>query len=108
MNGNYAMLLMKVSRGEVNDLYAAAKDVLKAETKVHRNANINTLKKLNILTIHTAQNVMTLSSVSLDNVMTLSTAKIPLKWEERSHWFQMFNFLALLMVRFQFVFFSFS
>jgi hypothetical protein len=98
---------MQVSSREVENLYAAAENVLKDEAKNYRNANFSTLERLNVLTIHTAQNVMTLSSVSVNEFMNLSTAKIPLAWEERSQWFQMFDFLALIMVRFQLIFLSF-
>lgn len=96
-------MLIEVSSGDAVELFALAERVLKAEAKTHRNASFSTFSKLNVLTIHTARNVMILSSVSLFEVTELRTAEIPLAWEHRELWFHMFDFLALIMVRFQFV-----
>lgn len=110
------ILLMEASSGALREhvadtradtlkLMGAAAEVLRVEAANHLSSSFDCYLKLKVLTVHTAKNVMTLSSVSFTaqkkfKVMQLRTAKIPLLWERRTHWFHMFDLLAHIMVRF--------
>jgi len=97
------------TRDDTVKLIAAATEVLKADAAKHQNSSFSSYLKLKVLTVHTAKNVMTLSSVSYTQqkkykVMELRTAEIPLGWNQRIFWFHMFDLLAHIMVILQLVF----
>ncbi|KAI8575867.1 hypothetical protein K450DRAFT_259516 [Umbelopsis ramanniana AG] len=85
-------------------LLRCAVDILKAKQAECMDASFSTFAKLQILTVQTVQDTMTLYGVSFTaekkmyEYLTLRTARIPVAWEDREDWYSMFELLAHVMV----------